>query len=74
MRSVYTLARIAEMLEVPVSTFHGPGVDRGSTERLAQTVETVLLALVQDHLRRSDPEGRARFVEAVQAMVAAAAG
>ncbi|GJE58244.1 hypothetical protein [Methylobacterium trifolii] len=70
-RSSHVLARIADALDVPASAFREPGVDNVGAEPLALKAETALLALVQDHLRRINPEGRTRFLAAVQATVAA---
>ncbi|GJE61776.1 hypothetical protein MPOCJGCO_3902 [Methylobacterium trifolii] len=67
-RSGHFLAHIADALDVPPSAFHEPCADRDAVRQLAQMAETALLTLVQDHLHRSDPEGRARFVETVKAM------
>ena len=66
-----SLSRIANALGVPVLSFREPNSAHGSQASIADRGTAALLALVEAHLRRSEPKQRACFVERLQALLAA---
>ena len=63
-----SLARLADALGVPVASFYGPMPQGDPGADLIIPEEAALLALVERHMLRVDPEARQRFTQAVQRM------
>ena len=63
-----TIARIADALGSPVSTFYDSDPDRDAIDGLAPVNEAAVLTFVRAYLRGADTEARRRFVAAVRTM------
>lgn len=63
-----TLARISDVLGIPVAAFRDSDANPEICESFRRMREAQMLALVRAYLRDVDREARQRFVEAVQAL------
>lgn len=68
-----TLARISDVLGIPLAAFYDGDTNPDRCESFRRMREAQMLALVRAYLRDVDREARQRFVEAVQALAEAEA-